>query len=291
VESAQSVPASLCGRSSLRNPDWTESVSRPQRVQRPRTFLPDWGGCVRRKMLIAFRIRFVFHGLLGLHSPAYRVVLETDHDVPEPALNKMRSFEAFFFAHKNMKCVELILQDHVLLRRGMDIIDGMLKHLEDGQRIEIADVATVLKFLRLFGDQYHQAMEEGVLFPALLDAAPDETALLHLVSEHGNERTLVIEIEGTLISRRGMAFFRSARQLTAMLRHHCDKEEAIIRGLAEHYLSKDKDEAILAEFMKSRPQSEIYVNFSRLERKYLSKPAPEHVGPTGEFARVRGAQY
>src|SRR4051812_39991916 len=101
-----------------------------------------------------------------------------------------------------MKCTELVLQDHVLLRRGLDILDGMLRHLEDGQRIEIAGVTIILKFLRLFGDQYHQAMEEEILFPALLDAAPDAAALSQLVSEHGNERTLVIEIQENLISRR-----------------------------------------------------------------------------------------
>jgi hemerythrin-like domain-containing protein len=190
-----------------------------------------------------------------------------------------------------MKCTELVLQDHVLLRRGLDIIDAMLKQLEDGQRIEIADVTTVLKFLRLFGDQYHQTMEEEVLFPALLDAAPDETALRQLASEHGNERMLVIEIEETLMSRRGMAFLRGARHLTALLRHHCDKEEAIVGSLAERCLSKDQDEAVVAAFMKSRTQVEIYANFSRLERKYLSKPAAIQAGPTGEFARARGASY
>jgi hemerythrin-like domain-containing protein len=170
-----------------------------------------------------------------------------------------------------MKCIELVLQDHVLLRRALDIIDGMLKQMEDGLRIEIADVTTILKFLRIFGDQYHQVMEEETLFPALLDAAPDENALYQLVSEHGSERTLVIEIEETLISRRGMAFFRSARHLTALLRHHCDKEEAILGNLAERCLSKEQDEGVLARFTKSRPQTEIHTKFPRLEQKYLRK--------------------
>jgi hemerythrin-like domain-containing protein len=167
-----------------------------------------------------------------------------------------------------MKCIELVLQDHVLLRRGLDIIDGMLKIMEDGERIEIIDVTTVLKFLSLFGDHYHQVMEEQVLFPALLDAAPGELSLRQLVSEHGNERALVLEIEETLISRRGMAFFRSARHLTALLRHHCDKEETII-GTLSRCLSKEKDEAVVTEFVKARPQPDIYAKFPRLEQKYL----------------------
>lgn len=190
-----------------------------------------------------------------------------------------------------MRCIELVLQDHVLLRRALDIIDGMLKQLGDGLRIEIADVATVLKFLRLFGDQYHQRMEEEILFPLLLDAAPDETALLQLVSEHGNERTLVIEIEETLISRRGMAFFRSARHLTALISHHCDKEEAIICELAQRCLSKHQDETVLAAFMAERPQLEIHAKFPRLEQKYLPRPVSSQLNPAAGLARARASSY
>jgi hemerythrin-like domain-containing protein len=187
-----------------------------------------------------------------------------------------------------MRCLELVLQDHALLRRGLDIIDGMLKQLEDGLRIEIADVTAVLKFLRIFGDQYHQLMEEEILFPLLLDAAPDETALRQLVSEHGSERTLVIEIEETLTSRRGMAFFRSARHLTALLRHHCDKEEVIIGKLAEGCFSKEQDEAVVAAFAKSRPQPEIYAKFTRLELKYLPTFVAER-NAVGGLARARAS--
>src|SRR5215813_2789318 len=105
-----------------------------------------------------------------------------------------------------MKSTEIIIQDHIIIRHGLDIVDAMLRKLEDGQRIEIFDATTMLKFMRLFGDQYHQAMEENVLFPALLRAAPDDAALFQLVTEHGDERTLVDEIEAALMSRRGMAF-------------------------------------------------------------------------------------
>jgi hemerythrin-like domain-containing protein len=184
----------------------------------------------------------------------------------------MRSSEAFFFAHKDMKCTELVMQDHAILRRGLDIVDGMLKKLEDGERIEIADVITVLKFLRLFGDQYHQTVEENALFPALLRAAPEESALRQLVSEHGDERTLVVEIEDALMSRRGMDFFRSSRRLTAILRNHFEQEDTILHDLAEHWLSKEQDDEVVAEFMKHRQRPELYASFPHLERKYAPKP-------------------
>jgi hemerythrin-like domain-containing protein len=175
-----------------------------------------------------------------------------------------------------MKCTELVIGDHILIRRGLTIVDGMLKKLEDGQRIEILDAATILKFLRLFGDQYHQAMEENVLFPALLRVAPRNTTLRQLVSEHGDERLLVAQIEEALMSKRGMVFFRSSRQLTTLLRDHCNREEAILSSLAEPGLPVEQDEAIVAEFTKNREPVAAYANFAKLERKYLPKPVSQN---------------
>jgi hemerythrin-like domain-containing protein len=168
-----------------------------------------------------------------------------------------------------MKCTELVISDHVLIRRGLAVVDGMLKKLEDGQRIEILDAATILKFLRLFGDHYHQAMEENVLFPALLRVAPHDTTLRQLASEHGDERLLVEQIEEALMFKRGMVFFRSSHQLTTLLRNHCDREETILHNLAEPFLSVEQDEAIVAEFTTAREQAVAFANFSKLERKYL----------------------
>src|SRR5215469_1295628 len=161
-----------------------------------------------------------------------------------------------------MRSTQLVIQDHIILRRGLDVVDGMLQKLESGQRIEIFDATVMLKFLRLFGDQYHQAMEESVLFPALLAAAPDECPLHQFVSEHGDERTLVAEIEEALMSRKGMAFFRGSRQLTGLLRAHCDREETILGQLAERCLSVEQDESVFAEFLKKRSHVEIYTNFA-----------------------------
>jgi hemerythrin-like domain-containing protein len=135
-----------------------------------------------------------------------------------------------------------------------------------------------LKFLRVFGDQYHQAMEENVLFPALLRAVPGDIALLQLVSEHGGEQSLVDDIEKALTSRRGMAFHRSSHQLTSLLRSHCEREGIIVGDLAQRYLSKDQDNEIAARFIACRCQVESHADLSRLERRYLSKPVRDPSG-------------
>jgi hemerythrin-like domain-containing protein len=171
-----------------------------------------------------------------------------------------------------MKCTELISRDHAVLRRGLDILDGMVKKLEDLERIEIADVTAILKFLRLFGDEYHQTMEEKVLFPALMGAEPYAEFLRHLLVEHGEERAVVAEIEAALNPKKGIAFVTSSRRLTLLLRQHLDKEDTILREIAERSLSNEGDETVAAEFTKNQKAAETYVNFASLEWKYIRKP-------------------
>jgi hemerythrin-like domain-containing protein len=101
-----------------------------------------------------------------------------------------------------MKCTELIIQDHAIIRRGLDVLDGMVKQMEEGVRIELADVTAILKFLRLCGDEHYQTIEESVLFPALLRTAPDDSRLHRMLSEHAEERTLVAGIEDAMKAKR-----------------------------------------------------------------------------------------
>jgi hemerythrin-like domain-containing protein len=161
------------------------------------------------------------------------------------------------------------------MRRGLDVVDGMLRKLEDGQRIEIADITTILKFLRFFGDQYHQSMEDTILFPSLLKNAADEPAVHQLAMEHHDERALVAEIEEALLSRKVTAFLQTARRLTAMLRHHFDKEEALLARLEKGLLSDRQDERVAAQIEELRRPVEVYANLSRLERRYVQKPPLE----------------
>jgi len=196
-----------------------------------------------------------------------------------------RSPRRFFLL---MKCTEILLQDHIAIRRALDIVDAMLKKLDEGQRIEIFDAGTILRFLRVFGDQYHQAIEEEVLFPALLLAVPGDTSLLELVCEHGGERTLVDKIEEALTSRRGIDFHRSSHQLTSLLRAHCEREGIIVCDLAERYLSKEQDEEITAQFMTHRRQVENHADLSRLERKYPPRPS-DAARPDHQHARAQAS--
>ena len=187
-----------------------------------------------------------------------------------------------------MKCTELLSRDHAVLRRGLGVLDGMVKKLEDGDRIEIADVTAILNFLRFFGDEYHQTMEERILFPALMRAEPEEDSLRQMLVEHGEERAVVADIEAALNPKKGLAFVLSSRRLTLLLGRHLDKEDTVLREIAERTLPEEVDDMVAAEFTRNQKQPETYVNFARLEWKYIRKPStPWNSGR--EIARARGA--
>src|SRR5215471_2859666 len=135
-------------------------------------------------------------------------------------------FRGVFFCL--MLCLEIIIQDHATLRRSVSVLDGMVKRMEEGARIEVADVTALLTFLRRFGDEYHQRMEEQVLFPALLTGVPVESPLRAMLSEHVEERTLVSQIEDALRFKMGKEFVSSSHQLSLLLRNHFDKEDAVL---------------------------------------------------------------
>jgi hemerythrin-like domain-containing protein len=108
-----------------------------------------------------------------------------------------------------MKYTELVIQDHIVLRRGLDVLEGMLTKLESGERIEIADVRTILKLIEV-----HQ-----------------------LVLEHDEGRVLVTGATDALASRRVGDFVYSSRRLCTLLRSHTDKGDGVNRTEPEIYLN------------------------------------------------------
>ena len=177
-----------------------------------------------------------------------------------------------------MKCIEFVVEDHAILRRALEILDGMVRKLEDGERIEIADVVTVVEFVRHFGVEYHQTIEEKILLPALLRAVPQEAPVGQMLSEHGEQRELVETIGDALRSKRGKDFARDSRRLTLLFRNHLDQSESVLRRMAEGALSTEEDSSVAAELTKNGRQREDFPNLLRLESKYVQKPFRTVVG-------------
>jgi hypothetical protein len=86
-----------------------------------------------------------------------------------------------------------------MLDRGLDILDRMVKRMEDGGRIEIADAAMILKFI-------------GSLTEICL-------------SKQSDGLELVSGLEHLLRTKRGRDFVRESRRLSVMLRARLREQE------------------------------------------------------------------
>jgi hypothetical protein len=96
-----------------------------------------------------------------------------------------------------MKGTDLQTANDEVLSRGLDVLDGMVRRMEDGHRIEIADAAATLEILRACGEQPRPA-------PAF----------------ESEEQSLVVMLEDALKTKRAVDFVRDSRRLSGLLRNH-----------------------------------------------------------------------
>jgi hemerythrin-like domain-containing protein len=100
-----------------------------------------------------------------------------------------------------MRFTEVIAQDQAAVRRGLTILDRMVQRLEEGHLIEIYDIRTVIRFLRVFGERY----------------------------PHADVQELVGSIEASLSPKHGVGFVRSSRRLIHLLQNQIEQEQGEAR--------------------------------------------------------------
>ena len=173
-----------------------------------------------------------------------------------------------------MKCTDLLIQDHKIILRCLDVLAHMAARVENDQPVETEDIQAVLRFLRAFADDHHQAKEESALFPELrCTSAAQEGPLRQMLFEHDQERSLVDGLEEALLTKRGMEFVHFANRITALLRNHIQKEDNILFDIVERSLSTEQDDKVVAEFNKFETNLAFLTDLRRLEWKYLRRAA------------------
>jgi len=173
-----------------------------------------------------------------------------------------------------MKCTDLLIQEHKIILRAMDVLDHMATRVENSQPVAPEDVETLLRFLRGFADDHHQAQEESALFPELMrTSAWHEDPLRHMVFEHDQERSLVDGLEDALRTKKGSDFVHFANRLTQLIRNHIHKEENILFEAAHRCLSAEQDDRVVTEINKFQIDPKSLADLRRLEWAYLSRAA------------------
>jgi hemerythrin-like domain-containing protein len=173
-----------------------------------------------------------------------------------------------------MKSTDLLVQEHKIILRALDVLNHMAARIDNEQPVEAQDVETLLRFLRAFADDHHQAKEESALFPELMrTSAASQPGLRQMIFEHDQERSLVEALENSLRTKQGKDFVHFANRLIGLIRTHIHKEDNILFDIVDHALSPQQDEQIAAELQKFPLDSALMTDLRRLEWTYLRRAA------------------
>jgi len=167
-----------------------------------------------------------------------------------------------------MQCIDAVTQDHMVLRRALNILDAIVAALERSEPVEFNDAQAIVQFIQVFGIEQHQPMED-MLLTKLRRKAPLDNRIQHMVFQHEEQRVVMMDIQEALTFRRGVDFVQHARLLITLYRNHFDREEVILTQIAEAALSAPEDSAVVNELTGSRKAPVDYTNYTRLGWKYL----------------------
>ena len=178
----------------------------------------------------------------------------------------------------NCRCIEILTAEHKTMLRMGDVLDSMSTRASTDGTYNQEDVEAILHILRVFGDDYHQAKEEGALFPvfaAVCDRS-EYAAVRHMLFEHTQDRSLIEGMEDAVHRSNADQFAEYAQRLEAILRNHIYKEDNILFEKIDGALSKDDDARVVRDFESfdrefQNTEQEMMHRLRVLEWKYLRK--------------------
>jgi hemerythrin-like domain-containing protein len=161
-----------------------------------------------------------------------------------------------------MKSLELLMQEHRLIERGLALLKNIADRLERGESVSIEKVISLLDFFRVFADKCHHAKEEKALFPKLeTRGIPREGGPIGvMLNEHEKGRTLQEQMRQALSdfleAKARQNFVSSAREYITLLSQHIWKEDNVLFQMAKQILNKSDDMELEKSF-ESYEQEQI----------------------------------
>jgi len=145
-----------------------------------------------------------------------------------------------------MDALQSLRKDHRLITRVLDAFETYVGYVEASIPVDRFDLQRFVAFFQDYGDLYHHAKEESLLFPALVAAGVDWNLdpLARLRREHEHEHYLLSSLEhsglrGDAWSTHDRLHFLSiAKEFIAFQRTHMRFENSEVLPLSERVLSE-----------------------------------------------------
>ena len=176
------------------------------------------------------------------------------------------------------KCLEVLNAEHKIILRIADVLESTSNRARSHSEYDEHDVEGMLQILRNFGDDFHQAKEEDVLFPAVTELCDgsQHAAIRHMLLEHEQDRSLMTGIQEAIARSNAAQYAEYSARLANVLRVHVFKEDNLLFGMIAGQLNDKDDAKIVAGFepfdraFEAR-KGELLQCLRLLEWKYLRK--------------------
>lgn len=135
--------------------------------------------------------------------------------------------------------IDDLRHEHDAILMALRILEMLATRATRGD-LPVADARDFLGFLREFVDKCHHGKEEGLLFPALIEAGmPTQGGPVQvMLHEHEQGRALVAAMDKASTTQLDpAAFARAAGEYAAHLRAHIEKENAVLFPMAERLIA------------------------------------------------------
>lgn len=153
---------------------------------------------------------------------------------------------------------EILRHEHDAILKMISATEEVARRLDRGTRVRPEILGNLLEFFRLFADRCHHGKEEALLFPLLESKGlPRQGGPIGvMLHEHDEGRGFIkqmaeaAEAYKTAPESAGPRWAEPARNYSALLRAHIDKENNILFRIAEQILSPDEQARLAEDFEK-----------------------------------------
>jgi hemerythrin-like domain-containing protein len=153
---------------------------------------------------------------------------------------------------------EDLMQEHGVLARILLIYDEAARRIEHAAPLDLALVTGAAGIVRRFVEDYHEKLEEELVFPRLVRAQREAALVAVLLQQHQRGRELTDEITRRAATAATPELAQVLRSFARMYRPHAAREDTVLfpafrallgsagyRELGEQF--EDKEQALFGE--------------------------------------------
>ena len=175
------------------------------------------------------------------------------------------------------KAIDDLKHEHEAILTALQILDSMVVA---GKQVPREDILEFIGFLKEFADKCHHGKEEGILFPALVNAgmSPESGPVSVMLNEHEQGRKHIQNMESAASDPLDVAgFANAAGQYSALLKEHIQKENEVLFVMAEQMLPAGQLDSIYDAFEQHEEKiigqgrhEELHQMLNSLRKKYAA---------------------